>query len=29
MLEQRPQVPGSADHADKEGLPPPAEQDEA
>ncbi|MDL5366610.1 Na+/H+ antiporter subunit G [Xanthomonas sp. NCPPB 2654] len=27
MMEQRPQVPGS-DHADKEGLPPPAQQDE-
>jgi len=28
MMEQRPQVPGN-DHADKEGLPPPAQQDDA
>ncbi|WP_369934675.1 Na+/H+ antiporter subunit G [Xanthomonas tesorieronis] len=29
MMEQRPQVPDSRDHADKEGLPPPAQQDDA
>ncbi|QNH23043.1 Na+/H+ antiporter subunit G [Xanthomonas sp. GW] len=28
MMEQRPQVPDSRDHADQEGLPPPAQQDD-
>lgn len=28
MMEQRPQVPGN-DHAEKEGLPPPEQQDDA
>ncbi len=28
MMEQRPQVPNSRDHADTEGPPPPAQQDD-